>query len=151
MAAVSYASIRDQIKSILAGDSRTNTARIYIEEEPQFGLGDVQQVIAVFTDRRRAPADQQSLSAGKRTRFLLDMLFVVAFMDFASFKAACDGRDTLLANLELVLMANRTLNATVETLWIEGGEFYSAKDSQSGTLIAVAELNVTLMVSAVNT
>src|SRR3990167_9767697 len=116
MAKVAYAAIRDTIKTVLEGDARTNVARIYIEEEPQFGLADAQKIIAVFMDRRRAPADQQSLSAGKRTRFLLDLLFVVAFFDMESFKAACDGRDALLGDLELVLMDNRTLSGQVSTL-----------------------------------
>ena len=151
MAKVAYAAIRDTIKTVLEGDARTNVARIYIEEEPQFGLADAQKIIAVFMDRRRAPADQQSLSAGKRTRFFLDLLFVVAFFDMESFKAACDGRDALLGDLELVLMDNRTLSGQVSTLYIEGGEFYSAKDSQATTFVAVAEINVTVDVTAINT
>lgn len=151
MAAAGYAAIRDAVEAILKGDARTNAARIYVEEEPQFGLADAGKVIAVFTDRRRAPADEQHLGAGKRTEFLLDLLFVVANMDMASFRAAADGRDTLLGNLELVLMANRTLSSTVSTLWLEGGEFYSAKDAQSGSLIAVAEVSVVVKVSAINT
>lgn len=144
MAAAPYANIRDQISSILAGDALTSGSAVYIEEEPQFGLGDNQSGIAVFTNRRRAPAGEQPLALGQRTRFELDMLFVVLYFSHTSFRAAADGRDGVLANLELVLMKNRSLNNTVDALWLEGGEFYSARDPQNNmAFVAVAEVDAT--------
>ena len=151
MAAADYAAIRDQVESVLTSDARTSTARIYVEEEPQFGLADAQQCIAVFTNRRRAPAGDQVLGAGLRTRFALELLFVVVSFNLESYRKACDERDALLGNLELVLMANRTLNGTVATLYLDGGEFFSARDPQSNTFVAVAEVNVVAEVSAINT
>lgn len=149
MAGIDYSGIRAQIKSILESDATTQDARIYIEEEPQFGLSDVQKAIAVFTDRRNAPADEQSLSAGKRTRYYLRTLFVVLFFDQESFDAACTGRDELLGALELVLMSNRTLGGTVASSWLEGGAFYSGRTAQGAPFVSVAELEMVSEVSAI--
>ena len=151
MAAIQYASIREQIKSILEGDTRTSGAQIYIEEEPQFGLSDVQQTILIYFDRRVAPPGEQTLSAGKRLRYNLHVVLVVAYFSMESFKAACDGRDELLSNLELVLMANPTIGGTVNVSWLEGGEMYSVRNPQSNNWVAVAETTMVADVTAVNT
>lgn len=151
MAAIPYADIRAQIKSILASDSSLSGARVFIEEEPQFGLSDVQAAIAVFTDRRTAPAGEQVLAAGKRTRYYLQTLFVVLFFSNESYDAACIGRDNMLGALELVLMANRTLNNTVSMSFLQGGAFYSGRTAQGGPFVSVAELEMTSEVSAINT
>ena len=80
MAVIDYAGIRNELKTLLEADTRTKDARIYVEEEPQFGLSDAQSIIAVFMDSRSAPPPDQSLSAGKRTRYFLRMsLWVVVF------------------------------------------------------------------------
>ena len=151
MAAVDYSGIEDTIKGVLEADARTTGAAIYVEEEPQFGLSDMQQAVLVYLDRRSAPNTQQNLAAGKRTRYLLQLTVAVLYFSLESFKAACDGRNTLLGNVELVLMANRTLNGKVETLWLEGGELYSVRNPQNSVFTAVAETTVTVDVSAVNT
>ena len=125
MAAVDYAGIRDKIKSILESDSRTANATIFIEEDPQFGLSDVQRVIFVCLDRRTAPPNAQRLAAGLRTQYHLQCVLVTVFFDMQSFKAACDGRDALLGQMELVLMANRTIGGLANSSWLEGGEMFS--------------------------
>ena len=79
MAAIAYQNIREQIKSILEGDTRTSSASIFLEEEPQFGLSDIQQVILVYFDRRTAPPGEQTLAAGRRTRYHLRITFAVAY------------------------------------------------------------------------
>lgn len=151
MAAIAYGNIRDQIKGILEGDARTSAARVYVEEEPQFGIQDVQQAILVYTDRRSAPRELQRAAVSKRTTYLLNIVLAVVYFSLESYKAACDGRDTLLGNVELVLMANSTINDTVNTSWLEGGELYSVRDAQSSTYVAVAETLLVAEVSAINT
>ena len=143
MAAIDYADIRDQLASAIAGDARTSAARVYVEEEPQFGIADAQTVVAIFTNARTAPDGEQPIAAGKRTRQWIDMLLVVALFNMESYRKACDMRDDYLGALELVLMDNRTIGGTVATAWITGGEFYSARDpSGSGAFMAVAEVNL---------
>lgn len=150
MAAVDYVGIRDQIEAALVADARTSNARVYVEEEPQFGLSDQQSVIAVFMDNRTTPADIQSVSAGKRTRYLLRISFWVVAFSLESYRKACDERDALVGQLELVLMDNRTLGGKVTTSWLEGGEMFSARDPQNSVFTAIAEVVMVLDVSAVN-
>lgn len=150
MAAIDYVGIRNTMKTLLDADALTNTARIYVEEEPQFGLSD-EPAIAMFMDSRSANGPDQSLSQGKRTRYKLRMSFWVLFFSLESYKAACDGRDALLANLELVLMSNRTIGDKVTTSWLEGGEMFSARHPQSSMFTAAAEVILVAEVSAINT
>ncbi|MDZ4347913.1 MAG: hypothetical protein U1E51_36360 [Candidatus Binatia bacterium] len=151
MSAVDYQGIRDEIETVLSADARTEGARVYVEEEPQFGLSDHQSVIAVFMDSRGAPSGEQSVSAGMRTRFNLRVSFWVVAFSLDSYRKACDERDGLLGQLELVLMDNRTLGGKVAASWLEGGEMFSAKDPQSSVFTAIAEVVMTLDVSAINT
>ena len=149
MAAIDYAGIRSQLKTLLEADARLAGVRVYVEEEPQIGLSDVQKAIAVFTDTRVAVADQ-SMSAGKRTRYNLRTSLWTVFFDMTSYSAACDGRDGVLAQLELVLMDNRTLGGKVTASWLEGGELFSARSPQGNTFVAAAETVLVSEVSAIN-
>ena len=155
MAAVDYEGIRDEIESLLqtaaANGGTLEGSRIYIEEEPQFGLSDEGGAIAVFMDSRTAPDGEQSISQGTRTRLYLRAAFWVVAFSMESYRSACNRRDALLGKLELLLMANRTLGGKVSTLWLNGGEMFSAKDPQSSSFTAIAEVIVTLDVSAINT
>jgi len=156
MAAVAYAAIRDAIESILNSKIEQGGvlegARIYIEEEPQFGLMDQGVAIALFMDTRNAPDGEQSISKGTRTRMYLRVTFWIVAFSMDSFRKACDMRDAMMGALELVLMDNRTLNGTVSTSWLNGGELFSAKDPQNNTVFtALAEVVMTLDVSAINT
>ena len=139
MAAVDYSGIRDQLKSIFEGDARTSGATIFVEEEPQFGLSDVQQAILIVLDRRTAPPGAQRLAAGKRTQYHLHCTLVTVFFSMESFRAACEGRDALLGQMELVLMANRTIGGKATSSWLEGGEMFSVRNPQSSVWAAVAE------------
>lgn len=150
MAAVDYVGIRAQIEAALNADVRTSDARVYVEEEPQFGLSDYKSVIAVFMDNRITPVMEQSVSAGKRTRFNLRVSFWVVAFSLESYRKACDARDVLLGDLELVLMDNRTLADKVATSWLEGGEMFSARDPQNAVFTAIAEVVMVLDVSAIN-
>ena len=149
MAAIDYVSIRNQLKTLLEADARLAGVRVYIEEEPQIGLSDVQKAIAVFTDNRIASPDQNA-AAGKRTRYNLRTSLWTVYFDMSSYLAACNGRDVVLAQLELVLMDNRTLGGTVTASWLEGGEMFSAHSPQSSTFVAAAETVLISEVSAIS-
>lgn len=144
MAAVDYAGIRSQLKSILEGDATMAGVRIFVEEEPQFGLMDSEKVIVVFTDSRTAAPADQPLAAGKRTRWHLRTTLWTLCFSADSYRAACDGRDTVLANLELVLMNNRTIGGKVAASWLEGGAFVSAR-AAGGSMVYVAAAETVLM------
>lgn len=152
MGAIAYSAIRDRLKVILEGDSRLEGVRVYVEEEPNFGLQD-RPAIALFADRR-IPPPGQPLASGQRTRYhLRHSLWVVAF-SLENFAKACEIRDSLIGNLELVLMQNRTINTAgntslVSSSWLEGGEFLNARtDSGAQCFVAMGE---TVFVSEVTT
>jgi len=148
---VAYTTIQNALETILKADARTNVARIFVEEEPQFDIMDSQQVIAVFMERRVAGPKDQQLGLAKRTRYHLTITIWVLAFSIESYRTACDLRNTLLDNLELTLMDNRTISNTVTTSWLEGGVMISAKDPQKGVFTAAAETILTAEVSAVNT
>lgn len=147
MAAINYSGITDQLATLLRADSRTSAARIFVEEEPQVGLMDQQSAIAIFMDGRTA-APQQLLKAGKATIIHIRMSLWVVSFSIESFVAARAIRDPLLGNLELVLMANRTIGGLVEMSWLEGGSLVSARDD-SGSSVFVAAAETVLVAEAI--
>lgn len=120
MARIDYYDIEEKIKLLLQENDEINTeAHILIEKELTFEQG---KIIAIYLDRRDAPANIQSLSAGTRTRFNLQFtIWVFAFS--LELQKAIELRDDLLGKVELVLMADRTLKGSVASSYISGGEF----------------------------
>jgi hypothetical protein len=147
MAAVDYAGIREQVATILRALSNV---RVYVEADPAAGQMDHGRSIAVFMIGRTAAQDQ-SASFGKRQRWHVRLTLWTFFYSMESYEAAAAGRDTLLGEMELALMANRTLNGKVEASWFEGGDLFSAKNPQTGAFLAAAETTLVAMASTVNT
>lgn len=151
MAAIDYVGIRDGVKTILDADALTSASRVYVEEEPQFGMADASGgVVAVFMDGRVPDPTGQSLASGKRTNYHVSLTLWVAMFSMDSFKAAADARDALLANVELVLMKDRTIGGKAAASWLEGGQMLSARDSVSNTFVAAGEIKLVAQVSAIN-
>lgn len=150
MAAVNYAGLLTAYKTIFEADARLAGCRVYVEEDPQFGLMDVGSCISIFLLDRK-PTPNQSLSYGKRTRWHARVCFVCIYFSVESFHKAEIGRDALLGQLELVLMDNRTISSLVDSSWLEGGSFFSAKDdSGANVFAAAAETIITAEVSAIS-
>jgi hypothetical protein len=150
MAAVDYSGILTSMKAIFEADSRTNMARVYVEEDPQFGMSDNGQAI-VITMVSRSPMAGQAIAAGKRTRYLARIGVWSVGFDMASYQEACSKRDAILEQVELVLMANRTLGGTVTASNLEGGEFMSVRNPGDNVFCAMAETAISAEVSAINT
>lgn len=150
MSAIDYTGILSSYKSIFEGDSRTSAARVYVEEDPQFGQSDAGKAI-VLTMVSRSPSSGQSMSAGKRTRYAARIGVWSVGFDMASFNDACIKRDALLAQVELVLMDNRTVSGKVTSSQLEGGEFMSVRNPTEQVFCSMAETVVVAEVSAINT
>lgn len=150
MSAIDYAGILSSLATLLQNDSRTSDARVYVEEDPQFGQSDVGKAI-VLTLTNRILSSGQSMSAGKRTRYLTRIGAWSVGFDMASFNDACIKRDNLLAQVELVLMDNRTISGKVTSAQLEGGEFMSVKNPGENVFCAMAETIIAVEVSAINT
>lgn len=150
MAAIDYTGILSSLKAIFEADARTSNARVYVEEDPQFGQSDSGRAI-VLTLVNRTPSSGQSMAAGKRTRYAARIGAWSVGFDMESFNAACVKRDALLAQTELVLMDNRTISGKVTTAQLEGGEFFSVRNPGENVFCAMAETVIGVEVSAINT
>lgn len=150
MSAIDYTGILSSLQTIFGNDSRTSAARVYVEEDPQFGQSDAGKAI-VLTMVSRSPSSGQSMAAGKRTRYAARIGCWSVGFDMASFNDACIKRDALLASVELVLMDNRTISGKVTAAQLEGGEFMSVKNPGDNVFCAMAETVIAVEVSAINT
>jgi len=136
VAAVDYHGILTELKAILEADDSLVGVPVFVEEDPAFDLSGVGKAIVLTLSRRR-PTSGQPLAAGKMTRW--EVSFSVWAMGFdMSFETAAAKRDDLVGALELVLMNNRTVNGKLSSGWLDGGEFISVRDQDSGSY-AIAE------------
>src|SRR3990167_5566547 len=150
MSAVTYTAILSALKAIFEADARTSGARVFVEEDPQFGLSDAGKAI-VLTMMNRSPTSGQPLAAGKRTRYMARIGIWSVGFDMASFNDACVKRDALLGQTELVLMDNRTISGKVTAAQLEGGEFMTVRNPGENVFCAMAETVVSAEVAAINT
>lgn len=150
MAAIDYTGILSTLATLLAADSRLAGVRIFVEEDPQFGLADQGKAI-VLTLVNRSSSSGQSMSAGKRTRYSVNIGAWSVGFDMASFNDACIKRDAVLGALELVLMDNRTISGKVTSAQLEGGEFMSVRRPTEQVYCSMAETVIRAEASAINT
>jgi len=149
MASVNYPAILSGLKAILDADARLGGARVYIEEDPQFGLPELGKCIAIYLTRRSLHPNQP-LNAGKTTRWLLEMSIWTFGFSLEHFPAAVGVRDTLLQQLELVLQENRTISGNVTTSWMGGGDFLSARNPDNSAFVAGAETTLIADVAVIS-
>ena len=151
MAVVNYRAILDALGALLRADSRILTlgARVYVEEDPTFGLADVQNAIAIYPVRRTIHPNQ-ALAAGKNTRWLLELSVWCFGFALQDFKSAADIRDLLLDQLEVVLNDNRTISATVEFMNMGGGDFPDGRNPDNNVFVAGVETTIICTVSAIS-
>ena len=138
MARVDYFNIEEQIKTILDDDADLSDVDILIEEEISVQRGNV---IGIYLDERDAPDDEQSLSAGTRTRF--NVRFSIWCWHFGigrDRRVPMQQRDDLVGKVEIALMKKRTLNDTVNMSWLEGGEFLSGPDPTGNQFMSGASV-----------
>lgn len=143
---VDYFRIENEWAQIFRTDPRTQEATVLVEEELSFYENDV---ILIELERRDAPDDLQTASAGQRTRFLLQMsVWVYAY---ALEKAvSMSRRDDLLGEVELVIQENRGLNGLVGATWMQGGEFENRRSAEGPGFMAGAQIEVVMQVTAVS-
>ena len=123
MARVDYYSIEQAIRTQLLADAGLSNITVTIEEELSFQRGDI---IAIFLDRRDAPAEEQTLSAGTHIR--MHLKFSIWCFHFGLVVAdSIERRDDLLGKVELALMRDRTFSGAVNSSWITGGEFQTGE------------------------
>lgn len=128
MARIDYFAIEQAIKAQLEADATLAGVIVEIEQELSWFENDL---VMIYLERRDTPAEIQTISAGQRTTF--DLRFALWCWHFGLDAATShERRDDLVGKVELALMRDRTLQATVDWFHIEGGEFLTAKDDSDG-------------------
>lgn len=119
------------------------------EVEAQFTFSDVW--VGVFREARTAPEDWQRLDAGHSTRFRLEhRISCWAYAPQAADAAAL--RNTLVGDVEVALMIDRTLGGLCEAGWIDGGRFVTMADpNRPGIFWGGAEIDFIVVTSAYTT
>lgn len=137
MARIDYFSIEEAIKTVLDDDADV-TGSVLIEEEITIQRGNI---IGIYLDDRNAADEDQSLSAGTRTRF--NVRFTIWCWHFGigrDRRGPMEQRDDLVGKVEIALMKKRTLNDTVTMSWLEGGEFLSGPDPTGNQFMSGASI-----------
>ncbi len=134
MAVIDYYGIEEAIKSVIDAELSGNFICLV---EQEIMLDPDRSFIGIYLNRRDAPADIQTMSAGQRTRYDLTVSIWVYTMALEVALAA-EIRDDLIGNLERELMEHRsTINGG--DFFIQGGEFQSAKDDEGEFFVLGAE------------
>jgi hypothetical protein len=134
MARVDYYSLEEAIKRALEADEDLRDQAV-IEIEATVVAERDRPVVIIHLDRRDAPSDLQTLSAGQRTRFRCR--FVLACYAYAlELAQLLRLRDDLVGKVEIALQraANQSIltDAGFEMCFLEGGEFETPAKSGEG-------------------
>lgn len=144
---IDYYDIEEELAQILRTDPRTQEAKVLVEEELNISEGDT---ILIELERRDAPPDLQTASAGLRTRYQIQIsvwCYAYAFEKEVSMRR----RDDLLGRVELVIQENRGLNGKVGSTWLQGGDFENRRDVAGQGFVAAAQIEVICEATAVST
>lgn len=151
MAEIKYHGIKKEVQKVLMEDVDLNENRqitVTVERENIFSAEMCPWINIVSLDRE---VDEDPVAAGTIMRLNYRLrLLVVAFHPESLAKAA-ESRDKILGLAEIVLMRNRTLNNSVSTLLLEGGDIGSAEIEDELGFLADAEIDFFVKVTAETT
>lgn len=135
MARIDYYKIQQDIQTIIQNE--TSAKQVTIEEGLVYNADETPWV-GIYLNRRDAPSDRQSLSAGRRTTYNVRLsIWVYAFA--FQFSLAAKARDDALGEIEVKLMEHRAL-ITEGSMWFEGGDFETAKNEDNNSFLMGAEI-----------
>ena len=148
MARADYHAIGQAIKDVIEADEglRRNFPTLKVHVQKALTFGKSPQVV-IYLMRREAPADEQNISAGTETRFLVRFSVWCFATDLGGLDEAEEKRDDLMGYVELALMDNRQLNGTVGVIWLDGGEFENPETGGTG-FTSGGEIQVVARVTA---
>lgn len=93
--------------------------------------------------------DHEPLAAGRRLSYNYRITIRVVAFNQENLAAAAKLRDDIIGQAEIVLIQNRTLSGTVNTLRLEGGDMMSADIPEKLGFLAEGEIQVVTVVSMV--
>lgn len=145
MAGIDYFAIEEKIVDQLAEESSLSGVRFFIEPDLLFAA-ESSPAVLVYLDSRTAVESDQRLSAGRRIDYQLRLSLWCLEYHMDSFAEAARLRDSLISNVEVGLLRDRTLKGSVEYSWLEGGDFETSNTEQGGFIMA-GEVLITAKVS----
>lgn len=148
MARVDYFQIEKEIQKVLQADADLEGVAVLVEEELTFAQDNT---VLIELNRRDAPDDKQSLSAGQRTRYDLALSIWCWGFGFER-ETAMENRDDLLGKVEVALLEHRAtgnnLNGEITAFWLRGGEFENRRSTDSDRFLSGAEIEMICDVTA---
>lgn len=144
MSRIDYFEIETEIAEILKADATIGGVQVTVEDDLNLEVG---PWVSIYLERRD-PTAGQPLAAGTRTRMQLRFSIWCWQYSLDSITEACKNRDDLVGKVEVVLMANRSLNSKVNYSWLEGGEIQSARVPDTSGYVAGGEVVVIAEVMA---
>lgn len=140
-ARIDYFAIEEAIADQIRNDAGVAdlSPKVVVEEIVQIGE---RPQITIVLESREAPDEVQSINAGTRTRVWMHVS-IWCFCFHVTLKKAIEARDNLIQLVEVAVSKDRTFGRIdVNTSWITGGEFDTAKEGKGFNSGAEIELIV---------
>jgi len=147
MARVDYYQIESDIRDHLLADSNLDNVVVQIESDLAIQRGNN---VVIYLNRRDGPDRLQTISAGTRTRYELELSIWCYHVGGLETRALLEARDDLLGRVEIALLSNRSsLESDIGPYWIRGGEFQTNELEQNAGFVAGAEIEMFVQATAV--
>lgn len=141
MPAIDYYAIKSALAEIIAADEDIN-GRAEVSVSAKYNPDILTPSINIeMMNRTLAP--NQSVSAGTRTRYAVQMA-VIVMCGSQEHGVSEQLRDELVSRIETILMSNRQLGGLVDTLVLTGGELVSGYSNESGYYVSGGEILFTV-------
>ena len=147
MAAIDYWGLRLRISAAIRNREGLQNLPVFLE------LGRVpapeeMPCVLLYMTGRTTPQEIQRIASGRRTDHRLIFSAWVLHYSLSSLEDATRGRDVLLAEVEMALMADRTLQGACRGLWLEGGDVQWGQDPKQQLFSTAVETMIVFDVHA---
>lgn len=140
MSKIDYAAIKAMIKTVIDDAGISYSPNVLIESDVM--LDSFEPCVNIELTRRTAPANQ-AIAAGRRNRYHVTCGITVWVRNFDK-ATAIIMRDTIVGEIEVALIANRSLSDAVNALWLEGGVNIADYIEKQQAFVAAADIQLTL-------
>lgn len=139
MAKIDYNGIKDELKKVILDANLSIAHEVSIEGDILFDNFDT--LIDIEIDSREI----QSAPIAQGTKVRLNLLVIITiWAKHFEQEESKRIRDSLLGEVELVIMRNRTLNGKVDSAWLLGGQNVAAYIENENAFVSAGEIKVNL-------
>lgn len=147
MSAIDYWGLRERIRTAINSRAGLETLPVFLERGNEPSPEQMPCVLLYMTGRT-TPQERQRQSAGRRTDHRLIFSAWVLHYSLDGLEDATRRRDAVLAEVELALMADRTLQGGCSGLQLEGGEVQWGKNAKTQIFATAIETMIVCDVHA---